>query len=243
MAIKSRATLKQSFENGDVPTGSDYEDLIDSFLNLADTSAQTVDGPIHGAAVRYTTVCANSLFTDNLSSVSAISFNDVTANTIKVSGLTAEDIATSAISYKIPYGSVLKRSNNTVNANTSAFASISAHTASGRSTSHFTTSTSGRLHYNGPTADFLIHYTISASLDTVSSAENIQFAVSQKGTVVTATRTTFAAVSTRAESGAGSGIINLSSGEYVDLVVRIPSSSTNTLTLYAYTLIAHAISW
>ena len=42
MTAKSRATLKQQFATGDVPTGSDYVDLIDSFLNLVDTTAQTV---------------------------------------------------------------------------------------------------------------------------------------------------------------------------------------------------------
>ena len=42
MTQQTRATLKGVFEQGDVPQGSDYEDLIDSFVSLADTTAQTV---------------------------------------------------------------------------------------------------------------------------------------------------------------------------------------------------------
>jgi hypothetical protein len=42
MTAKSRATLKQQFATGDVPTGADYADLIDSFFNIIDTTAQSV---------------------------------------------------------------------------------------------------------------------------------------------------------------------------------------------------------
>jgi len=42
MASQTRTVNKGRFEDGDVPTGSDYVDLIDSYLSLADTGAQTV---------------------------------------------------------------------------------------------------------------------------------------------------------------------------------------------------------
>lgn len=46
MTAQDRATLKSEFETGDVPDGTDYGNLIDSFLSLVDTSAQTVASPV-----------------------------------------------------------------------------------------------------------------------------------------------------------------------------------------------------
>lgn len=42
MAAQDRATLKSAFEQGDRPQGSDFSDLIDSFVSLVDTTAQSV---------------------------------------------------------------------------------------------------------------------------------------------------------------------------------------------------------
>ncbi len=42
MTAQTKETLKTVFEQGDKPQGSDYVNLIDSSLNLADTTAQTI---------------------------------------------------------------------------------------------------------------------------------------------------------------------------------------------------------
>ncbi len=44
MTSLNRVDLKAKFESGDAPQGSDYADLIDSFVNLAETTAQTLQG-------------------------------------------------------------------------------------------------------------------------------------------------------------------------------------------------------
>ena len=46
MTAQNRATLKGLFEDGDVPTGANYTDLIDSFLSLSDTTAQSLSSPL-----------------------------------------------------------------------------------------------------------------------------------------------------------------------------------------------------
>jgi len=46
MAAQTRATNKGVYETGDNPVGSNYVDLIDSFLSLLDTTAQTVTSDI-----------------------------------------------------------------------------------------------------------------------------------------------------------------------------------------------------
>ena len=42
MVAKNRADNKALFENGDKPQGSDFSNLIDSYVSLADTTAQSV---------------------------------------------------------------------------------------------------------------------------------------------------------------------------------------------------------
>lgn len=49
MTAKTRAQNKTQFENGDKPQGSDFENLIDSYVSIADTTAQTVTSKL-GAA-------------------------------------------------------------------------------------------------------------------------------------------------------------------------------------------------
>lgn len=46
MTAKSRANLKAVFQTGDKPDGDDFSDLIDSFVSLTDTSAQSLAGKI-----------------------------------------------------------------------------------------------------------------------------------------------------------------------------------------------------
>ncbi len=49
MAEQDKATLKQSFQTGDSPTGSEFANLIDSQLNLAESVEQTINGPVNFA--------------------------------------------------------------------------------------------------------------------------------------------------------------------------------------------------
>lgn len=42
MTAQTRAVLKGEFEDGDTPAGSNYEDLIDSFVSISDTTAQSI---------------------------------------------------------------------------------------------------------------------------------------------------------------------------------------------------------
>ena len=62
MAAKSRANLRALFETGDVPDGDDFGDLIDSFVNITDTSAQAVASPISPPSVSTGTVSATTLY-------------------------------------------------------------------------------------------------------------------------------------------------------------------------------------
>lgn len=49
MAAQNRTTNKSRFEDGDTATGSNFADLIDSFVSLADTDAQNVASDLRAA--------------------------------------------------------------------------------------------------------------------------------------------------------------------------------------------------
>ena len=46
MTQRSRTFLRARFEQGDIPNGTDYEDLIDSFVNLEASANQTMSGTL-----------------------------------------------------------------------------------------------------------------------------------------------------------------------------------------------------
>ena len=84
MAAKSRANLKAVFEDGDSPQGSDFEDFIDSFISLTDTSAQSLASNLTLPGVAATTVSAGTVRSDGLSmhkNSFIEAFSDVTAIT------------------------------------------------------------------------------------------------------------------------------------------------------------------
>lgn len=113
MTAQSRATLKAKFETGDTPTGTDYEDLIDSAANLVDASAQTfasnlvipeaIISRVSAADANITgTVSANTahIETANVSALTVattVSADAVYAESINTSALTVDTIAAQTV--------------------------------------------------------------------------------------------------------------------------------------------------
>jgi hypothetical protein len=58
MTARTRAALAALFETGDVPDGTDYSDIFDSFLSLSDTTAQSVTSDLSLQDTTHTNVCA-----------------------------------------------------------------------------------------------------------------------------------------------------------------------------------------
>lgn len=82
--MSNKSTLIALFQTGDVPTGTDYADLINSNLNLNETTTQTCLGPINPTELVTSRVSAgNGNFTGTLSAstlvTNTISFSTVTA--------------------------------------------------------------------------------------------------------------------------------------------------------------------
>ncbi len=62
MTQRSITYLKGRFETGDIPTQTDYGDLMDSFLNLEASATQTLSGRIDVPSVTTPLVSADSLY-------------------------------------------------------------------------------------------------------------------------------------------------------------------------------------
>lgn len=99
MTAQTRSTLKAVFEDGDVPQGSDYTDLIDSFLSLTNTTAQAITSPLEitVSAITYTNVAGTTLTTAQTSAV----FSQTGQGAHKV--LTLRRVTVDGSSYYMPF--------------------------------------------------------------------------------------------------------------------------------------------
>lgn len=93
MTAQSRATLKSKFENGDVPTGEDFGDLIDSFVSLTETSAQNIAGNVQFSS----NVCAANLFTASFVATSVEASTGTFTGPVTVSSLTVNNTASVSV--------------------------------------------------------------------------------------------------------------------------------------------------
>lgn len=115
MTAQSRTVLVGRYENGDVPQGSDYVDLIDSFVSLTDTTAQSVASQLTVPTLVATEVSATNVNATNLVSTSA------TFTTLGVSLVSAASlIAASAVMTTLNVSRVSGAAVFTASANVSA---------------------------------------------------------------------------------------------------------------------------
>jgi hypothetical protein len=97
MTARTPTYLKAVFESGDIPAGSDYSDIFDSFLPITTTGKQTLDisleitGNFTAAEIYGSNIYAASAFNGNIINVNTVSasvanFNRVNANFVSASG-------------------------------------------------------------------------------------------------------------------------------------------------------------
>lgn len=87
MTAKSRANLVSEFQTGDVPDGDDYQDLIDSALNLTDSSAQTVTSKLTiSGGMETTNVTAQRIFCSAAAFTGSVTANSLGAATLAITG-------------------------------------------------------------------------------------------------------------------------------------------------------------
>ncbi len=83
MTVQTRTVNKARFEDGDKPTGSHYADLIDSFVAIADTTAQSLSSDLSAIKLIGTTEVSSPQV--NATEVSASVVNAAIVNGVTVS--------------------------------------------------------------------------------------------------------------------------------------------------------------
>lgn len=90
MTTYNKAALKTYFEQGDIPTGQNYSDLIDSQVNIAETANQSMTGPL--TATKFTAPrvsAANVNITGTMSAATAYMQNLAISGAFNVTGSAA----------------------------------------------------------------------------------------------------------------------------------------------------------
>lgn len=114
MTAFNKATLKTFFEQGDIPSGTDYANLIDSYVNLVDTTPQVMaaalsttelmtprvsatDVNVTGTLVIAGQFSAANLSTNNISNASNILTATLSATSVYAGGVISNSVSADAV--------------------------------------------------------------------------------------------------------------------------------------------------
>lgn len=97
MTAQTPAYLKARFENGDVPVAADYEDVFDSYVNVATSAEQTLLGNIRTVGQFVGDVSANRVTTSALTAT-IVSASTVTTDLVKATTVSANTLNASTVS-------------------------------------------------------------------------------------------------------------------------------------------------
>ena len=100
MTTYNKTTLKTFFETGDVPTGANYADLIDSQINIVETAVQVMGGALSTTELITTRVSATDVnITGTLTFGGAFSAGTVVANSVTTSAFVTTNVSASGTVY------------------------------------------------------------------------------------------------------------------------------------------------
>lgn len=212
MAQQDKATLKQAFETGDGPDGSDFANLIDSQLNLQETTAQTINGPVNFAGgASFATISAAVVggAAGAFSSVMATAATFITLTATNLMGLGKAEMHATTLG-TAPFVA-LSAYISLANIGTSADASL---------LSQFTHNGSGRLTYVG-TLTKAFEVEVAFSCEAVTSLQRFRAAIGVNGSALERTSINFKATTVAGQSvnaGSFGGIVLLTANSYVEVM-------------------------
>lgn len=82
----NKASLQALFETGDIPLGADYSNFIDSCVNLAETSAQNMQGSLITTELITPRVSATNVNVTGILSAQSLVINNVTVSAATIAG-------------------------------------------------------------------------------------------------------------------------------------------------------------
>lgn len=96
--MSNKATLVLLFEQGDIPTGSNFADLINSSVNLNETTLQTMAGPLSPTELVTARVSGtNAVFTGTMNIGGVTSAKDIYADTVRASAASVALVSATSI--------------------------------------------------------------------------------------------------------------------------------------------------
>ncbi len=231
MAKKERSTLKSYFRTGNIPNQLQYEDLIDSNLNLSDTEEQTILGDlvIQGAVDINNTLEVNSIDT-------GFGAFEVGQDTRTTDSVTFSGIFSSG-----------SKGNITASGAISASGQVSADNLFLREGS-FDIQTGNDYTFNPSSGTGTISFDVGTNPQTITANQKLKLAsdtraVEIKGHVTAsisgATKANISASGTIiANSGSFASQVNAATGSFTQLVVGDQTSGTSDLILKKFGRIA-----
>lgn len=100
MTTYNKSTLKTFFETGDIPTGTDYANFIDSYVNIVETGVQTMAGALNPTELIAARVSATNANITGIMSASTLVANTGSFSTIAAnSGSFTADVSASGTIY------------------------------------------------------------------------------------------------------------------------------------------------
>lgn len=109
----NKTSLTQLFQTGDVPSGADYANFIDSCVNVAETSVQVMQGPLNPTELITPRVSATNINVTGALTIAGITsvgtlyasevhasagdFTSVSANTVRTTTVSADAVYASAV--------------------------------------------------------------------------------------------------------------------------------------------------
>lgn len=98
MTAQTRTVNKGRFEDGDTVTGPNYADLVDSFVSIADTTAQVVTSDLQAPRGIFTTEVSSPQINTTEVSASVINATIVNSTTVSASVVNTNDLNVTHVS-------------------------------------------------------------------------------------------------------------------------------------------------
>lgn len=89
MTAQTRTVNKAAFEQGDNPQGTDYADLIDSFLAIADTTTQTINSNLIAPNITVTGEVSASDVNTSVATIKSVVFASATTTVLSTAQTSA----------------------------------------------------------------------------------------------------------------------------------------------------------
>lgn len=248
MATKSRTNLKSLFETGDTLTQASFTDLIDSNINLTDTTAQTLASNLTVPNLAANQISADTGYITNLFTIGTLQVGVVNAATAKVSGdlYVSGKITTNRVLAADPHFEVYSTVTAVVTASAAdTYVPIESGPLFDVSANHSTqfSVSGGSITWIGPvTAHFHINGVLSMR-GNVGTSHTGNMALFQDGVEIRSSRSKYTVWSTLVTQSPINGVLILKPSAQVDIRLQINTTASIEWEIHSFNLIGTIIHY